>query len=240
MTDSFEVQGYTIPNGGKEKNGDSYAFEYIENEGLLVAVVADGVSRQPCDWLASETVCKNLVQTFKTLANQTDVKVRLKESIFQANKKLIATEGKCAKMASTLSVVILDTNHNCFYFSNIGDSRIFRLTKGNFSTLTRDDSVVTKEKVYANGGVRITDKHTLTKAMGQENITVEVIEEPISKGEIIILATDGFYEARKASFNTIMEQFEKSGSFEENFKNTIDKLEILRGDDLTAVMIKKK
>jgi serine/threonine protein phosphatase PrpC len=240
MRDTFEIQGYTIPNTGREKNGDCYGFEYIESEGLLLAVVADGVSRQPCDWLASETTCKHLLEIFKKSAEQSDMGTRLRESIFKTNQKLIDAEGPCQKMASTLSVVVLDSDQKRFYYSNIGDSRIYRLDRGIFLQLTRDDSVVTKEKVYISGMVRTIDKHTLTKAMGQKNISIEVVEEPINEGQIIILATDGFYEARKASFNRIMEQFETSNSFEENFKTTLDKVEILRGDDLTVVMIKKK
>lgn len=160
MSSAFEIQGYSIPNTWKEKNGDAYLFEFIESEQLLLAAVADGVSRQPCDWQLHQ--------------------------------------------------------------------------------LTKDDSVVTKEKVFSHGGFRHVDKDTLTKTIGQKNISVDVVAEPISMHEIIILATDGFYEARKASFIKVTEQLEESDNFETNFDRTIGNLEILRGDDFTVVMIIKK
>lgn len=37
--DDFDIQGYTIPKVGKEKNGDSYIVEYLEEEKLLLAIV---------------------------------------------------------------------------------------------------------------------------------------------------------------------------------------------------------
>jgi PPM family protein phosphatase len=240
MNDAFEIYGYSVANVGKEKNGDSFVFEYIESKGLLLAIVADGVSQQPCDWFASETTCKQLLGFVREFEKHADIKTQLKEAILRTNEILISTEGKCHKMASTLSVVLIDVNAKCFYFSNIGDSRVFTLQNADFSQVTKDDSVVTKQKIFASGGFRIVDKHTLTKVMGQEKISIEVQERRIAPGEIIILATDGFYEARKASFNRIMIEFHTSGSFEDDVKVVIDKFEMLRGDDLTVVMVKMK
>ena len=42
----------SIPDKGKIKNGDNYNF--YEDDTVLIAVVADGVGGNACDWKASE------------------------------------------------------------------------------------------------------------------------------------------------------------------------------------------
>ena len=240
MNDCFDIQGYTISNVGKERNGDYYLFEYLEEQNLLIAAVADGVSRQPCDWLASETTCQKLLENFKSLSDQADISERLRNSIFSTNKYLINVEGNCRRMASTLSVIVWDLKINMIYYANIGDSRIYSLHDGKLVQLTKDDSKISKEKVFVHGGFRIIDKSTLTKVIGQDNISVNVVEKLIESGETIILASDGFYEARKASFNKIITESWKANNFQENFKMIVAQMETLRGDDFTTVMIKRK
>ncbi|MBO9700771.1 MAG: protein phosphatase 2C domain-containing protein [Sporocytophaga sp.] len=239
MSALFDILGYSIPNLGKEKNGDSYIFEYLEEEQILVAIVADGVSKQPCDWFASETTCKKLLENFKKLEGNQDINQRLLSSISETNKFVINIEGNCKRMASTLSVIAWQAFTNKLYFSNIGDSRIYSLKDEKLEQLTKDDSIITKEKVLMHGGLRVIDKSTLTKVIGQDNITISIAEKLLEVGEIIILATDGFYDARKAVFNKIMIDLSKSENFKDGFITVINKLEMLRGDDLTAIVMKR-
>jgi len=49
----------SIPNKGKIKNGDNYNF--YEDDTVLIAVVADGVGGNACDWKASEQACQDLI-----------------------------------------------------------------------------------------------------------------------------------------------------------------------------------
>ena len=115
MSEAYDVIGYSIANFGKEKNGESFLFERLEEESLLIAVVADGVSQQPCDWLASQTTCQTLIDHFKTNVSQIDIGKRLSESILHTNRVVGLTEGKCRKMASTLSVVVCSQSEAEFY-----------------------------------------------------------------------------------------------------------------------------
>lgn len=43
--DCYQIFGYSIANVGKEKNGNSLLYEFLAEENLLFAAVADGVSR---------------------------------------------------------------------------------------------------------------------------------------------------------------------------------------------------
>ena len=48
-----------MPNKGKLKNGDNYNF--FEDDSVAMAIVADGVGGNACDWKASEQACEDLV-----------------------------------------------------------------------------------------------------------------------------------------------------------------------------------
>lgn len=240
MKECYEVFGYTISNVGKEKNGDSFLFEELEAENLLIAVVADGVSQQPCDWLASLTTCQALLNHFKRNISQANIGQRLSESIQHANTVVGLTEGKCHKMASTLSVVVCPHAAAEFYYANVGDSRIYSLYNGQLEQLTTDDAIIRKERIVTSIGVRVIDRPILTQVIGQDNISYPIKVKPLRKGEVIILATDGFYDARKAVFNTLMADFGEADDFETGFTTFIDQLKMLRGDDLTAIAIRRK
>lgn len=235
----YKILTYSISNIGKDKNGDHCLFEYIDEEHILLAVVADGVSKQPCDWFASETTCKKLIENFKNQSGNQDIAKRLLSSIHQTNQYVLSIDGPCYKMASTLSSIAWDTTTDKIFYANIGDSRIYTLRDGSFSQITKDDAIITKEKVYTRNGLRVIDQSTLTKVIGQAGITVHVEERPFSKDEIIVLATDGFYEARKATLTKIMIDFSMKSNFVEGFQSVIDKVELLRGDDLTTIVIKR-
>ena len=231
--------GYTIPNFGKEKNGDSFLFEQLEEENILIAVVADGVSQQPCDWLASLTTCQTLVDHFKkNISQHADIEKRLLESVMFANKHVALTEGKCRKMASTLSVIVYSQLLNKIYYANIGDSRIYSLSNGMLEQLTIDNVMIRKERVLTNAGIRLIDKPILTQVIGQDNISCKINVKSVQTGEVIILATDGFYEARKAVFTKLITEFGEVDDFKEGFIKLIGQMKILRGDDLTAIAVK--
>jgi serine/threonine protein phosphatase PrpC len=239
MKDLYETYGYTISNVGKEKNGDSYIYEIIE-ENVLIAVVADGVSKQPCDWFASELTCTKLVEYFKRNAEKQDIKIRLRESILQVNEYVINIEGNCHRMASTLSVIVWQTQKEYLTYVNIGDSRIYSSFEGKLELLTQDDAIIIKERVLMHGGLRVINKSILNKVIGQPNITFKVAVKDFKEDEIIILATDGFYDSRKAIFNQTMAELSLNKNLDEGFQNVIKKFEILRGDDFTTVMIRRK
>ena len=99
--------------------------------------------------------------------------------------------------------------------------------------------IIRKERILTNAGIRLIDKHILSKVIGQDNILFKINVKSIRTGEVIILATDGFYDARKVVFNKLMTEFGEAKDFEEGFAKLIDQVKILRGDDLTAVAIKR-
>jgi serine/threonine protein phosphatase PrpC len=96
-----------------------------------------------------------------------------------------------------------------------------------------------KEKVLMHDGLRIIDKPVLSKVLGMGNLQISVTEKSLREEEIIILATDGFYDARKSIYTQTMAGLSLQEELTESFQKTVKKFEILRGDDFTVGMLKK-
>lgn len=239
-THQYHLGGYSISNFSKEKNGDDYRMTYLKSERLLVAVVSDGVSQQPCDWLASEIVSEGFIQVFSADTSDEEIESRIVNSVQQANKLLIEGKGDCMKMAATLSVCVIDEQSNMLYWVNIGDSRIYTVEAGIVRLITQDDVRKTKKTIQTAIGKRSIESTQLTRCMGHGRLNLSVNSKPLLKGEVIILASDGFYEARKASFQKKLLDFQQQENFVEAFAAMASSFEIMRDDDMTVVAIQRK
>ena len=224
---------HTIAKVGKERNGDHLAFLYLEEESILVAMVADGVSQQPTDWLASELACKGFMEQFQKIKH-TPLKERIEASVEHTNEALIATG---TKMGSTLSVVIYDYIQNQFHWSSIGDSRIYRIGPEGLECLTEDDVITQNRLVSSQRKTFGEQEAVLSQAIGQLDISISVETSKLKEDELIIIASDGFYNARPASFEKRMLDFYNQEDRALAFDKLVDQFAMLRGDDLSVIAL---
>ena len=61
-----------------------------------------------------------------------------------------------------------------------------------------------------------------------------------NKGDLLLLASDGFYNARKSSYEKNIIELSGSEDLKSDFNKLISKFEILADDDMTALVIRKK
>ena len=121
----------------------------------------------------------------------------LREAITGANQYIYQTantEPLCQGMGTTVVSVLFYDNR--VSIAHVGDSRLYRLRDGVFEQVTADHSLVqelinrgffTKEEAVAN-----TPKNLVTRALGiEEEVDVDVQEEPALPGDIYLLCTDG-------------------------------------------------
>ncbi len=236
MHKPFIIHSYSISKQNKTKNGDGFISKILKDENLLLAIVADGVSQQPCDWKASKIVCESILQLFEE-SRERNLEKRLIESVSQANQILISEQGKCQKMASTLSLFLWDFNSSKFHICNVGDSRIYRVSQDSIECLTKDDSIVKREFVSTSKSTQRIESQMLNRVMGQDDLKILIENHVIQNKDFIILATDGFYDARKASFSKKMIELANAEDHEESFTKMIKSFEIFRGDDFTVIAI---
>ena len=89
--------------------------------------------------------------------------------------------GSVKGMVSTLSILVCKSTSGHIF--HIGDSRIYRIRKGDLELMTRDHCIqVSAEKSYLN------------RAMGIEpRLDVDYKSFPLEKGDLFIMTTDGVH-----------------------------------------------
>jgi len=173
--------------------------EELEQHGRL-AVVADGMGGyeggQEASRLAVETVC----EVYRSAPAGDPVRT-LTEALTTAHQNIqnFAVEHPELQGMGTTCTAVSVIDHRLF-FAHIGDSRLYHISAGSASRLTRDHSYV--GRLVESGIVRSEDaeshpqRHILTAALGSgKDVEPDVPELPISlqKGDTLLLCTDGLW-----------------------------------------------
>lgn len=233
---SWEAYGQSITSFKKEKNGDHLLLEDIKSEKILLACVADGISSRPCDWLASELTCNKFFEFFLSF-NSVPIKDRIKKSLYFADNHLNTVSDECQELASTMSLILWEYEREYFYCVNIGDSRVYKVSSGKINCLTRDDRINRPETFRTLSGIVTKDHWIVTKFIGMQFIEINVGQENIDKGDLLLLSSDGFYTTRKSSIEKDMIELCRPENLQSDFNKMVSKFEILADDDLTALII---
>jgi serine/threonine protein phosphatase PrpC len=237
---SIEVYGTSIKYFQKEKNGDNFIIRDFPEEKIIVLIVADGISGQPCDWLASEMACFKFIEHF-SFSKSVPLNERMKDAVVSTNKEICQIDGKCSGLASTISLVMYEYEQNKFQALNAGDSRIYKITnRKELVLLTKDDATKLLQEVVTSMGKRNIVQSYLTNHLGRSDFKVNIQEGSIEKGELLLLATDGFYDARKSSFSERTISLYNSINLEKDYSAMIDILEFSAKDDMTGVLLRQK
>ena len=176
--------------GVKVENEDYYGANIIDEPQLthkgVAVVIADGMSGSDAGKEASQCCVNSFLGDYYSTPESWSVKTA-GQKILSATNSWLYSQGQLryqsAKgMVSTLSILICKSTTG--YIFHIGDSRIYRLRKGNLELMTRDHCIqITTEKSY------------LTRAMGIEpRLDVDYKSFPLEKDDLFIMTTDGVHE----------------------------------------------
>lgn len=176
--------------GVKDENEDFYGY-YIPDEaqlthkGLAIAI-ADGMSGSEAGKQASDCCVTSFLNDYYSTPDSWTVK-NAGQKILSATNSWLYTQGQQRygsnkEMVSTLSILVCKSTTGHIF--HIGDSRIYRVRKGNLELMTRDHRVqVSAEKNYLN------------RAMGIEpHLEVDYKAFPLEKGDLFIMTTDGLHD----------------------------------------------
>lgn len=189
---------FSITDVGRVRQmNQDYVFATDEPLGSLsnLLVVADGMGGHKAGDFASKFTVETLKEELKLSLNDAPREV-LMDAVRVANQKLIQTAESDIKldgMGTTLvAATIID---HTLYFINVGDSRLYLINK-EIKQLSRDHSLV--EEMLRLGGIseeeakNHPDKNIITRAIGiKENVEADFYEFELSKGDIILMCTDG-------------------------------------------------
>ena len=161
------------------------------DDGRGVYCVADGMGGGAEGGLASEIVCRDI----KMLVGGAGMDFKstvaaVQKAVEEANSIIYsyATENQFGVMGSTVAILVLDpANPRHAAVCTVGDTRVYRVSKGMPELLTRDHRA-------AKGG------NTLTRAVGvAETVKTEWLEIESTNGSRFVLCTDGVHDVVSAS-----------------------------------------
>ena len=182
--------GSSSETGIKARNEDFVGAILAEDaqlihKGIAVAI-ADGMSGSDAGHEASHCCVASFLSDYYSTPDSWSVK-QAGQKILSATNSWLYSQGQqrydsIKGMVSTLSILVLKSN--TAYIFHVGDSRIYRLRKGNLEQMTRDHRVwISDEKNYLN------------RAMGIEpRLEVDYKAFPLEQGDMFFTSTDGVHD----------------------------------------------
>jgi eukaryotic-like serine/threonine-protein kinase len=182
--------GYATDTGIKDDNED-FVGAIIPNEPQLThkgiaAAIADGMSGSDAGKLASQSCVASFLGDYFSTPDSWSVK-QAGQKVLSATNSWLYSQGQIRYqstkgMVSTLSIIVLKST--TAYLFHIGDSRIYRLRKGNLEQITRDHRIWISH-----------DKNYLNRAMGIEpRLEVDYKTLPLEQGDLFLMTTDGIHD----------------------------------------------
>jgi serine/threonine protein phosphatase PrpC/ribosomal protein L39E len=200
MSDVLAISvGQYSDKGRKDINQDFHGVlvpkePVLSTKGIAIAI-ADGISSSEVSHIASEASVRGLLDDYFCTSETWSVKKSADQVLTASNSWLHSQSQKSEHRfdknkgyVCTLSAMIIKST--TAYIFHLGDSRIYRLRKGELTQLTDDHRTwVSREKSY------------LSRAMGiYPNLDYDYQSLVIEQGDIFIFATDGVYEHVSSDF----------------------------------------
>jgi protein phosphatase len=196
--------GQTDKGCKREKNEDSI----LLNDRINLYIVADGMGGHMLGEVASQIAVRAINETIeKDILNQDSLSLKkdeyikeiLGEALTKANKEIYDYSQKLSEetiMGTTVSAALI--RNNKLYIAHVGDSRIYRLRKGNLKKLTKDHN---KAQEFVDAGLLKEEEaenhrssHILTRALGSSDSVMPAITvHDIKNDDKFLLSTDGLF-----------------------------------------------
>ncbi len=220
---NLEISAFNLAKG-KELKGDDY-FAYKQLDDITIAVVCDGVGSARAGAKAAKRAVEFLVNSLKNRPVSWSMEKSILHFIENINHILYMEsmqEYESVEYVTTLAMVVIEGDR--LYGANVGDSRIYLKREQELTQLSTDHSM-SEENM----------EHILTAALGlEESVTPSYFENNISKGDKILLCSDGLYN--ELSAHELSDGVDINASFlvRKASKKHNDNLP----DDTTAIVIK--
>jgi protein phosphatase len=197
--------GRTDTGRVREHNEDTIASDV--DVGLLVLAdgmggynageVASGIAVKTITNLVREGLAREDLGSIDRSTGLTRPSIVLRDAITRANKIIYQTarsQAECEGMGTTVVAALFYDNR--ISIAHVGDSRLYRQRGSQIAQVTMDHSLL--QELVDRGfyspeeAQRAANKNYVTRALGVEpQVEVGVQEQPVDKGDIYILCSDG-------------------------------------------------
>lgn len=205
LTDALQIVRLSDVGQRRDHNEDAVA----SDAEIGLVVLADGMGGYKAGEVASEIAILTIVAELEEAMSGiepghidavtgmqaeslllTDAVAKANESIYNVSQ----TQPQCAGMGTTL-VVGLFTN-NKLLVGHIGDSRMYRLRRDEFSQITEDHSLLQEQiksgLITPEQAKFSSNKNLVTRALGIDpTVELELHEHDVEVGDLYLLCSDG-------------------------------------------------
>jgi serine/threonine protein phosphatase PrpC len=182
------LAGHASAIGRREQNEDFVGMIIPREPDLsakgMIAAIAGGISGNGHGGEAAEHAVRNLLADYYAAPDTWHVRQTLDRIVNALHGWMrhhsIANTGN-AGMATTLTSLVLRGRQ--YYFSHVGDTRLYLLREGSMTRLTAD-------RVWD----RAETQHVLTRAVGLDTrLSIDHGEAELCAGDVFLLASDGLW-----------------------------------------------
>lgn len=232
----------------RKNNEDTFIARQTSDSRYIVACVIDGVGGYSGGEIAAEMARETILELTDKL--QGEILPALIDAFAVANEKIWA-ERESAKeyqnMACVLTLAIADLKANQFYYTHIGDTRLYLLRDGSLIKISHDHSFVgfleDSGRLSEEDAISHPKRNEIDKALGfKSSISVdagdvEIGQSPFLPGDMLLLCSDGLTDLiNKEGITTIMTS---STSLKNIGNSLIDAANNAGGkDNITVVLVK--
>jgi protein phosphatase len=193
--------------GKRSENQDRYLARVSPDGERAVGAIADGIGGL-ADGAGAAAVAVAAVEEFCTWLfdgaepTPAELRERVLDLYRSANEAIVQRSGSRARSGTTLVIAMVTEHHRVV--ANVGDSRAFRLLRGELTRMTMDHSVV--EELVRDGALtpeqaeRSPYRNLLTRSLGDAGgpqVDVESaarLELDAPPGTAIVLTSDGVHD----------------------------------------------
>ena len=244
----MEFWGLTDRGKVRQNNQDVFRTFHDEKRETAFFVVCDGMgganAGNVASELAADTFTEYMTRFIEEAVKPSDASMKLADAVIAANRVVYEkslSDSEFAGMGTTLVAVLSSPKGEVV--ANIGDSRLYHVTKSKVRQITKDHSVV--EDMIDRGDLTRAEarshpnKNLITRVLGtckEEEPDVFFLE--IYIGDHLLLCSDGL--SNMVSESEILFELQNSVDVRKSCENLVG-LALSRGapDNVTAIIFKK-
>lgn len=193
---------------GLKRTNNEDNFAVVQSAGLYV--LADGMGGHASGQVASTMCVSHVAQYICEMSRQPGFKLSfptkpewsfeaklLANAIMYANERVFIQSCKDRSMEGMGTTVTAIFNApRGLVLAHVGDSRIYRVRKGEITQMTRDHSLlnhlIDKGELRPEDAANFANKNVILRAIGlKDEVEVDIKEVPREKGDIYMMCSDG-------------------------------------------------
>lgn len=203
----FDLHSYGVTHLGRRRKSNEDA--YLQDDGLGLWVVADGMGGHAAGEVASQEACDAIWGMVKrgkpsvdqvSAENRSERAARLLEGAVQSATYMVFAMAELdlgkAGMGTTISAMMQVGNN--VLIAQVGDSRIYRVRAGKAEQLTEDHTLVAWQMKHGliteDEARRSKQRNVITRAVGNRDyVQVDLAWVELTLGDVFLLCSDGLH-----------------------------------------------